>query len=455
MRLTTKQLEAMVIIAGAALYCMLFGGSRSGKTFLHVRNIVMRALKAPGSRHCILRFRFNHIKSSIIFDTFPKVMKICFPDVKWHLNKSDWFVAIPIKQPDGNIVNSEIWFGGLDDKQRTEKILGNEYATIYLNECSQISWQAVGIVLTRLAQKVLTFIVGREQVYLKPRIYFDCNPPSKLHWTYLLFIKKINPETKVALANPDSYVSLQMNPEDNKENLPEGYIEETLGSLSARLQKRFIKGEFADANPNALFVDETIDKWRVIDGVVPEFIRIVIGVDPSGADDTDNADNDAIGVIVGALGIDGNAYILEDCTVKAGPAVWGRVATTAFDRHEADLIVGEVNYGGAMVKNTIQVSRPRTPFKSVTSSRGKVVRAEPYSALYEEGKVRHVGYFRELEDELTAFSTVGYLGDTSPNRADALIFVLTELFPAIISGKTKKAKIEMPLPTMQHFNLRR
>src|SRR5207237_1146744 len=99
---------------------------------------------------------------------------------------------------------------------------------------------------------------------------------------------------------------------------------------------------------------------------------------------------------------------------------------------EADMIVGEVNFGGAMVQMVVQTARPRTPFKAVTASRGKHVRAEPFSALYEQGKVRHVGDFPKLEDELTAFSTLGYTGHGSPNRADSWIWVLAELFPALV-----------------------
>jgi len=113
---------------------------------------------------------------------------------------------------------------------------------------------------------------------------------------------------------------------------------------------------------------------------------------------------------------------------------------SAFDRHEADCVVGETNYGGAMVQQTIQVARARTPFKKVTASRGKVVRAEPFSALYEAGKVRHVGRFNDLEDELAGFSTQGYTGNGSPNRADALVWALAELFPAL----TRKAKDDKP-----------
>jgi phage terminase large subunit-like protein len=431
-RLTERQLEAQEVLAGDATHLMLFGGSRSGKTFLLVRSVVMRALKAPGSRHAILRFRFNAIKASVVMDTFPKVMRECFPGVRFTLSKTDWYAEF-----DG--LGSQIWFGGLDDKERTEKILGMEFVTIYLNEASQIPLNSRDIAVTRLAQQVMQKIDGRAPIALKPRMYYDCNPPSKAHWAYKLFIEKRDPDTKNALPHPGDYAHFQINPQDNAENISAGYID-TLKSLSQRLQRRFLRGEWADANPNALFHEEDIDKWRVQDGTVPDFVRVIVGVDPSGSGDEDNADNDAIGIVAGALGVDGNAYLLEDCTVKAGPATWAKVSTSAYERHSADCVVGEENYGGAMVKHTIQTARPRTPYKKVTATRGKVVRAEPFSSLYEQGKVRHVGDFPDLEDELVAFSTVGYTGQGSPNRADAWIWVLAELFPGLIKGKKEKKK---------------
>ena len=424
--LTEKQIEAQSVL-GDASNVMLWGGSRSGKTFIIIKSIIYRALAAPGSRHVILRFRFSHVKQSVILDTFPKVMRLCFPGVNFNLNKTDFFVTF------GN--KSEIWFGGLDDKERTEKILGSEYATIYLNEASQISWSAVGIVRTRLAQSVDIVVENIEGKKLTPRMYYDANPPSKAHWTYLTFIRKVDPETKEPIERPEQYVNLQMNPGDNLDNLADGYMD-TLKMLSARQQRRFLEGRFADATPGQLFTEEDIDKWRIIDADrLPDFVRVVVGVDPSGADDVDNADNDAIGIAVGALGTDGNAYLLEDLTVKAGPATWGRVAASAWERHAADCIVAEVNFGGAMVKQTIHVANARIPYRKVTASRGKVQRAEPFSALYETGKIRHVGRYDKLEDELTAFSTVGYLGDQSPNRADAWIWVLAELFSGIVKPK--------------------
>jgi phage terminase large subunit-like protein len=440
-KLTAKQEEAMRLLAGPQTHTLLVGGSRSGKTFLIVRAIIVRAIAAPGSRHAILRFRFNAAKQSIALDTFPKVMRMCFPEVAHKWNDQMGFFSLG--------QGSEVWIGGLDDKERTEKILGLEFATIYLNEASQIPWASAELVRTRLAQVVMVQVKDTAPKPLRLMELYDCNPPSKGHWTYRYFVEHKNPDTGIVRPDISDANWMRMNPEDNVENLPEDYISKTLGGMSAKQQKRFRYGEFADANPYALFDDETIDKWRFMGGpgqILPDMVRIVVAVDPSGAGDVDNQDNDAIGIVVVGLGVDGNGYVLEDCTCKAGPGVWGGIATTAYERHAADMIVGEVNFGGAMVEQVIRVARPRTPFKAVTASRGKVVRAEPFSALYEQGKIRHVGHFRELEDELTAFSSLGYTGQNSPNRADALIWGLSELFPGIISARKQKA--EKPMERM-------
>jgi predicted phage terminase large subunit-like protein len=440
-KLTAKQQEAQTkAFATEAKHILLVGGSRSGKTFLIVRNLVLRALKAPNSRHAMFRYRFNSIKSSVILDTFPKVMRTAFPGVGYHLDKTDWYVTFEN--------GSQLWFGGLDDKDRTEKILGQEYVTIALNECSQIPYASRNLALTRLAQQVDQVLEGRDAEPLRPRMYYDENPPSKAHWTYRLFVQKVDPETKEAVRSPGDYTYFFMNPEDNRENISADYIE-TLKGMSAKMRIRFLEGVFGDAVAGALFTDETIEKYRVEDGVLPDMVRIVVAVDPSGSDDEDNADNDAIGIVVAGLGTDGNAYIIEDCTVKAGPGTWGNVVTSAFERHAADTVIGETNFGGAMVGHVIQTSRPRTPFLKVTASRGKVVRAEPFSSLYEKGKVRHAGRFRELEDELTSFTTHGYVGGESPNRADAAIWALAALFPAIVSAKgAPPATVSIPKTVM-------
>jgi phage terminase large subunit-like protein len=432
---TPKQLEARSMLASVFQFFMLFGGSRSGKTFLAVYAIVIRALKASGSRHAILRFRFNAVKASIIFDTFPKVMSICFPGTKYDLNKTDWIVTFDN--------GSQIWFGGLDDKERTEKILGQEFATIYLNECSQIPWRSVGIVITRLAQNCNQ----DDGVPLKLRMLFDCNPPDKNHWTFKVFVQQLDPDTKQPLPNRHLYGSIQMNPTDNLANLPASYIE-TLEGLPAHLRKRFLEGEFKDANPNALFSEAAIEQYRVEDSAdLPDLARVVVGVDPSGADDDNSEGNDAIGIYIAALGVDGNAYLIEDATIKAGPGTWGKMAVSAYHRHDADVMVGEQNFGGAMVKFVIQTADRNVNYKIVNASRGKVQRAEPFSPLFEDGRVRIVGRQIELEEELGGFSTNGYTGEKSPNRADAAIWCLAELFPSVVGKRKKQQKKANPLPS--------
>lgn len=428
MKLNPKQEEANRLLGSEAKYIFLYGGSRSGKTFLWVRAMCIRAMKAPGSRHVALRFRNNAIKQSIVMDTFPKVMALCFPGVEYKTNMADMYATFPNQ--------SEIWFGGLDDKERVEKILGNEYATMAFNECSQIPYTSFLMALTRLAQKCTQKVNGQDKE-LPLKVYLDANPPTKGHWTYKVFKLKQNPETREPIKKPEDYVCMQLNPVDNQENLPADYVE-SLEAMPERMKRRFLFGEFGDDNPNALFSEIAVDKWRKTDTNLPDMVRLVIGVDPSGANDEENTTNDPIGIVVAGLGTDGIAYVMEDNTVKAGPATWGRVAVDAYARHEADVIVGEQNFGGEMVRFVIKAADPRANFKKVTASRGKIQRAEPFSPLFEDGRVRFVGYMPELEEEMMGFSTRGYTGEKSPNRADALFWALAELFQALVSPRKKK-----------------
>lgn len=438
MKLTERQVAARSVLNGSAKHVLLEGGSRSGKTRLIVRNIVVRASKAPSSRHLITRFRFNHCKESIGLDTLPAVLADEGVPCTW--NKTDWYASLPNK--------AEIWLGGLDDKERTEKILGKEYATIYLNEASQIPFGSRNLAVTRLAQKCPYEIDGQSRE-LALKMYYDCNPPGKAHWLYQMFHTKRDPESKQPLASPADYAHFRINPRDNAANLPADYIRELEG-MSLRMRKRFLEGEYAEASPGALWTDDMIDRWREAD--VPEMVRVVVAVDPSGAGDEDNAHNDAIGILVCGLGTDGNGYVLEDCTVKAGPKTWGSIVTAAFDRHKADRIVGETNYGGEMVKFVVQASKPNAPFRKIVASRGKALRAEPISALTEQGKIRFGGRFADLEEELCAFTTHGYTGTSSPNRADAFVFAMSDLFPGIAKEDEKKPEPRQSLYKPQYGN---
>lgn len=418
--LTARQLRVNHTLASAARHICVVGGSRSGKTTLIVRAIVLRALKVR-SRHAILRFRSNAVWPSIGMDTLPKVLRTFFPSVRFIENKSLHYFEFEN--------GSQIWLGGLDDKERTEKILGNEYSTVYFNECSQIPYASVLLGLSRLA----------EQVGLTQRAYYDLNPSSTAHWSNILFGDKKDPVSKRPLDQPELYVREFMNPADNRSNLSAEYLA-SLDQMPERYRKRFRDGTYVDESDDALWKLTTLERCRRYSDDVPNLVRIVVAVDPSGAKSSFDVTHDEIGIMVVGIGDDNEVYVLADRTMLAGPDEWARMAVFMFHTYKADAIVAEINYGGAMVELTIRTADPSVPVKVVTASRGKVVRAEPVAALYEQNRVHHVEKrtpdsllgmeregFAKLEDELCSFTTLGYIGARSPNRADALVWAVSEL----------------------------
>lgn len=410
--LTPKQALGQKLLGGTQRHTLLVGGARSGKTFLTTRAMYLRAVKAAGSRHCILRFRYNAVRSSIWLDTLPKVQFLCFPQVPYKDYRQDGFVELPN--------GSQIWFGGLDEKERVEKILGQEYLSLYFNECSQIPYSSVLVALTRLAQNCPGTL---------NRAYYDLNPTGTGHWSHKLFIEKKNPTDGRLIDNPDDYQWMFLNPYDNKENLPSHYLG-MLESLPERQRRRFLDGKYTAEVDGALWSYETLDQC-LHEEAVPDLRRVVIGVDPSGTAGKDDKRNDDIGIIAAGTDHDGIGYVLADYTTSQGPAGWGKRVVEAFIKHEADTVVAEGNFGGDMVRHVIQSAAREmgqvVPVQIVTASRGKMVRAEPIAALYEQGKIKHAAKFPALEDQLLNFSTNGWLGEKSPDRADAAIWALTAL----------------------------
>lgn len=286
-------------------------------------------------------------------------------------------------------------------------------------------------------------------------------PPGMAHWTYRLFIEKRDPDRRTPLASPDNFNAIVMNPKDNEANLPSSYIEE-LQNMSEAMRRRFLLGQFADVSESALWTLELLDQQRIVDGKVPDMVRIVVAVDPSGAAGEEDTRSDEIGIVVCGLGKDGRGYILEDLSGRMAPAMWGKAAVSAFDRWEADCIVAEENFGGAMVQEVIRGASAdaerkvggTVPYRSVKASRGKIARAEPIAALFEQQKISLVGHFPDMEDQFCSMTTAGYLGSRSPDRADAAIWGLASLFPAMT--KQDPANINRrPVVNLGHANLKR
>ena len=368
--------------------------------------MVVRALATPQSRHAILRFRFNSVKKSVGKDTLPKLLQLA--GVQYRFLNNEVFIL-----PNG----SEIWLLGLDDKERADKILGMEFSTLYFNECSEINYNSIQTALTRLAKKSTT-INGKT---LNLRAFYDCNPSGKSHWSYKVFIQHINPVDNTQLANIESYGCMKINPMDNQDNLTSDYINDTLGNLSERQKKRFLYGDFADDLEGALWTESIINKYRIT-SIPCELLRTVVAIDPAVSS---NADSDETGIVVAGMGTDGHYYILADGSLKDTPVNWSKQAIKLYHEFEADRIIGEVNNGGDLIISLIRQIEREIPFRQVRASKGKILRAEPISALYEQGLVHHVGYFRELEEQMCSYTPQTIT--ISPDRMDALVWALTEL----------------------------
>lgn len=214
---------------------------------------------------------------------------------------------------------------------------------------------------------------------------------------------------------------------DNAENLPAQFLARLKERYAGtRLGRQELEAEILDDVPGALWTRAMIDVARKV-REAPPLARVVVGVDPSGT--AGQADGgDSIGIVAAGKGFDGRGYILGDWTCKLSPAGWGRRSVEAYAHFKADRIAAERNYGGAMVESVIRTANPNVAVKLVNATRGKVVRAEPIAALYEQGRVSHVGEGLEaLEDEMVSMTGDGFLGEGSPNRVDAAVWALTEL----------------------------
>lgn len=216
---------------------------------------------------------------------------------------------------------------------------------------------------------------------------------------------------------------------DNFQNLAKSFIQTIIKKYEGtRLGRQELDGEVLDDNPNALFNRKDIDKHRITaqDFAKVELQRVAIGVDPSVSA---KEDSDLAGIICAgrARGIDGrlHAFITDDESLIAKPRGWAQKAVSLYHRRGADRLVAEVNNGGDLVEETIRAVDENVSYRSVHATRGKIIRAEPISAMYEQGRIHHVGSFAKLEDEMCDYDPL--TASKSPDRMDALVWVLWDL----------------------------
>jgi phage terminase large subunit-like protein len=229
----------------------------------------------------------------------------------------------------------------------------------------------------------------------------------------------------VAREAPHDVVVVRGSTYENEANLAPGFLAEIKARYEGtRLARQEINAEILEDVAGALWTREILERARYA-SQLPDLRRVVVAIDPSGTSGDDSGDS--VGIVVAGIGGDGIAYVLADRTCKLSPDGWGRVAVNAYREFKADRIIAERNFGGAMVQHVIRSVDSSVSYRDVTASRGKIARAEPVAALYEQNKVRHVGAMTDLEDQLCAMTGAGYLGEGSPDRADALVWALSEL----------------------------
>jgi phage terminase large subunit-like protein len=227
---------------------------------------------------------------------------------------------------------------------------------------------------------------------------------------------------KQLLAAPTTHVTRGTTYE-NKANLAEAFYTEIISKYEGtRLGRQELNAEVLEDIEGALFQRLWFDRTRVKQIKPRDLQRIVIAIDPAV---TNKETSDDTGMVAAALGIDGRGYLLDDLTCRLSPDGWANRAVAALRERNADRIVAEVNNGGDLVESVIRTVDASVPYKGVHAAHGKITRAEPVAALYEQGRISHVGTFSQLEDEMAMYS--GKPGEKSPGRMDALVWAFTEL----------------------------
>lgn len=401
----TESQRDQLSLANNHRHTLAYGGARSAKSTGFVRNIFLRAMKRT-SKHLMLRYRFNHANVSLGHETIPFVLNSCFPgaDIRPHKNLGYWSVPAA----DGG--ESTVWLGGTDNKDRMDKLLGSEYSTIFVNECSEIPFEVVPLLDGRLA----------ESSGLKLRMYYDCNPTGKNHWSYQLFMKALFPDGESCLWDT---ANLQMNPGGNYENLPAVYLD-SLNMLPKRQRQRFFEGLYLADIEGALWTDQMMNMARASYDPDVGLRKTIVSVDPSVSN---NIGSDECGIIVVSEDVDRRGLVRADLSKKCSTRTWAQRVVNAYHTYEANEVVAEVNNGGDLVEQVIHNIDPNIKVVKVHASVGKRARAEPVSMLYEprQEKVSHVKSFPELESELT--ETIFEDIAESPNRLDALVWGLHHL----------------------------
>lgn len=404
---------------------LLFGGAAGGgKSEFLLMHLIAEMERSPGNRGVVFRRDMPRLARSLL----PRAERVLHGRAKPNANEHTFTF------PNGSILE----FAHLEREASVNKYQGTEYGVIAFEEVTEFlesQWDALSIRLRAAASGIRPHMlattnpggighrwVKRRWVKPDPVDVVDGEPLPGVAWSARPHTVGTAPITRCFIPSTvsDNPTLMRNDP---------GYLDRTL----ARVSNRAMRQAMAQGDWDAIDqVEGALWQWSWIDenrrppgwerGHGGGLVRVVVGVDPAA---TSNASSDETGIIVAALGADGQAYVLADRTCSLSPDGWGRRAVAAYREFGADRIVVERNNGGEMVQHVLATVDPNVPVRTVWASRGKVTRAEPVAALYESGRVHHLGAdLAELEEQMTMW--VPSTG-MSPDRVDALVWALTEL----------------------------
>lgn len=361
--LTEKQKEQYDLFNSGARYILSVGGSRSGKTFGIVLYIVSSALSVPNSRYLICRKTLSKALQSVYEETYKEVMRIFFPEMQGHYTyKGQPYYMIEF--PNG----SSIWFGGLDDKDRIDKILGKEYTYIFFNEASEISYRAFTTAMSRMAQ----------QNVLKNKFLLDLNPVGNNHWAYKLFYEGLEPSSNKPLEDWEEYKYIHMNPVDNLQNIDKHYLQ-SLNNLPESEKKRFLYGEWADSGDIVVFQGSWFRKYRNVPA-----IRYIVQSWDTGQKDKEFHDPSAC--TTWGVGEDGY-YLLDIFQKRMEYPVLKSFVYDHANKWKADEVLIEDKGSGVSLLQDLKYYTKLPVVAFNVGSTGKTIRAATAAQYFEKGLV--------------------------------------------------------------------
>lgn len=383
-----------------------YGKTRAGSEWVRAR------VKA-GARRIALVAETQRDLEQVIVDGDSGILAVCPPDERPIVTRK----PVKLVFPNGAIA---LGYNGTEPDQ----LRGPQFDTAWLDELAKY----------RYAQQTWDMLQFGMRLGDDPRALVTTTP-------------RPIPLLKVLMKEPSTIIT-RGKTSDNRGNLAASFIGDIERRYAGtRLGRQELSGEILDDVPGALWTRSMLDDQRKTSKDLPDMQRVVVAIDPAakGAKpDTAEGDhsNAETGIIVAGMGVDGRGYVLDDLSCRLGPNGWARRALSGYDMHSADAIVVETNQGGDMVRETLRSVRQNVKIIEVHASRGKVTRAEPIAALYEQGRVSHVGAFAALEDQMVLFTPMGIEGDTTADRVDALVWAFTQLFPAMVRKSADKIKWE-------------